>query len=78
MGRSEFENTLRQFLDQKPFQPFIIDQHEGGQFLVTHRQAIGLVGGDSALFFGPDEKDLQFIDCDNVKQIVAASPAGTV
>lgn len=78
MGRSEFENTLRQFLDHKPFQPFIIEQHEGGQVLVAHRKAIGSVGGDSALYFGPDDTEFRFIDADNVIRIIAASPAGTI
>ena len=78
MSRPEFEKQLRAFLDQKPFQPFIIEEDDGEQILVTHRKALGSVGRDSALYFGPDDKDLRFIDCDSVKRIVAASPAGTL
>ncbi len=77
MGRSEFEKQMRGFLDQKPFQPFLIEEDDGEQILVTNRQTIGSLTRDSALFFGPDE-NMRFIDCDNVKRIVAASPAGTL
>lgn len=77
MGRSEFENQLRGFLDKKPFQPFIIEEDDGEQILVTNRQAIGSVTHDSALFFDANE-NMRFIDCDNVIRMIAASPAETV
>ena len=76
MGRTEFEKQLRGFLDQKPFQPFLIEEDDGDQILVTDRKAIGSVTNDSALFFDADE-NMRFIDCDNVLRIIAAAPAGT-
>lgn len=75
MSRAEFEKALRGFLDQVPFQPFVIEEADGEQILVTHRKAIGSITADSALFFDAAH-NMRFVDCDNVSRIVAASPAG--
>jgi hypothetical protein len=78
MTLPDFEKSMREFADQVPFQPFLIEFDDGEQLLVPSRQAIGLIGGDDAIYFGPDRQDLRFVDCDSVKRIVAASPAGSV
>jgi hypothetical protein len=78
MRAAEFEKSLRAWLGREPFEPFVIEQEVGGQILVTNPKAVGSLGGDDAIYFGPDRQDFQFIDCDNVKRIVAAAPAGTV
>ncbi len=77
MTRPDFEKSMRAF-DQVPFQPFVMEFDDGEQLLVPCRKAIGLIGGGDATYFGPDRQDLRFVDCDNVKRIIAASPAGTV
>jgi hypothetical protein len=65
MNRSEFEKTLREFPDRRPFQPFVIALIDGDELLVPDRQAINYLTGESALLFDADE-NMRFVDCDAV------------
>jgi hypothetical protein len=74
MTRAVFEQSLRQFLDRKPFKPFMIEMDDGSRWQIDRRERLSFYVGDSALYVSPDE-ELSFLDRDDVRDIVDLPPA---
>ncbi len=66
MTADDFESTMRRFLRQEPFQPFVVELLDGRVIWIT-RPGLAL-GGGGASFFTP-EYDFIEIACGDVRTI---------
>jgi hypothetical protein len=76
MARPTFEQTIQRFLRRKPFKPFVIEFDNGQRWVVEKPEVLFHHTGDSALYFRPDGS-FDFVDCDNVRQIIELTPAAS-
>ena len=67
MTAKEFETTLRELLNKKPFQPFEVEYLDGRRFWVDAPHVAFSGGG--ATFLGPNHVAYTF-DCNTIKRFV--------
>jgi hypothetical protein len=66
MNAEQLETTLRQFLHQDPFQPFVVEL-TGGRLIEVNRPRLAL-GGGGASFLTP-AYDLVEFSCEEVRDV---------
>lgn len=66
MTAEQLETTLRHFLHQEPFRPFVVELNDGNRIEVN-RPSLA-IGGGGASFFGPDWELVEF-NCEEVRDI---------
>jgi hypothetical protein len=66
MTATEFETTLRGFMNKKPFLPFLIDYEDGRQVWVESPH-VAFAGGSASYM---DDDTIHFFDYTNVKRLV--------
>ncbi len=66
MSPDNFDSTLRSYLNQRPFQPFLVEL-EGGQTVLIEELAHLAFGGGGASYVRDGE--IVLIDCEDVKSI---------
>jgi hypothetical protein len=71
MTAKEFDDTLRSFLNRKPFQAFVVEYDNGDRFLVDGPHVA--FGNGYAGFLGPN-KELHRFHHKIVKQFLIVSP----
>jgi len=71
-----FDQLVRERLERKPFQPFVIEFDNGNRLVVEQREALMAPSYGNTIYFGPND-DLTFVDCVAVKQFVEAAPASS-
>jgi hypothetical protein len=73
MTRAGFEQALQKQLQRKPFQPFVIEVEDGDRWVVGEREALMYQEGGTGIYFRLDGS-FDFVDCDNVRQILELTP----
>jgi hypothetical protein len=72
MNAEVFEQTMRSFLRQMPFESFVVELEEGEDILIDDPHAVALGGGGSggAGYIGP--KDIYMFSAEQVRDIRGA------
>lgn len=70
MRQQEFEDYLRHFLHQEPFQPFVVEMVDGRVLLVEQPRVA--FGGGGAGYVTPAE-ELVLFECEEVRDIRQAT-----
>jgi hypothetical protein len=71
-----FDQLVRERLERKPFQPFVIEFDNGKRLVVEKREALMAPSYGNTVYFGPNN-DLTFVDCVAVKQLVEGAAASS-
>jgi hypothetical protein len=74
MNADEFENALRQFLANQPFQPFAVELIDGRLIEIARPKVV--LGGGAASFFTPDYELIEFA-CEQTRSIRPLVPGAT-
>lgn len=76
MTTTTFEKQMQALLQRKPFRPFIIELNDGEQWVVGQPEALMYQNGGTGIYFRLDGS-FDFVDCENVKQLLELIPAST-
>src|SRR5262249_22083617 len=76
MRRAVFDQTVRTFLERKPFQPFAIEFEEGDRFVVDKPETLMFPKFGKTVYFRQDGS-FDFVDSENVKQLLELHTAGS-
>lgn len=77
MTRKSFEQAMQAFLRRDPFRPFVIELDSGEQWVVGQPEALFYHDGGTGVYFRPDGS-FDFVDCENVKQLIELTTAQPV
>lgn len=66
MTAEQLESTLRQFLRQEPFRPFVVELYDGNRIEIN-RPGLA-IGGGGASFLSPDWELVEF-NCEEVRDV---------
>jgi hypothetical protein len=69
-----FDKELREKMEKKPFQPFVIEFDDGRRLVVNRPEALMFPSWGNTVFFHGDG-NLDLVDCELVKQFVDLVPA---
>jgi hypothetical protein len=71
-----FDQLVRERLERKPFQAFVIEFDNGNRLVVDKREALMAPSHGNTMYFGSND-DLTFVDCVAVKQLAELAPASS-
>jgi hypothetical protein len=73
MIRESFQKAVDAFKQRIPFQPYVIELEDGRRFVVGDPKVLRCYAG-AGTFLHPNG-DFDFVDSENVKQLVELTPA---
>jgi hypothetical protein len=66
VSAENFDNTLRSYLNHRPFQSFLVEMEGGQTVLIEETNHVAFVGGGASYI---RDGEIILIDCEEVKSI---------